>query len=134
MGTGAAPGAYGDAMRSMPNLLVTCVVALVCGFLGALGAVTVFQDQISGPQGATGLRGIPGEPGPAGAAGADGIDGVDGERGPRGRAGRAARAPDKIPLNIGTTDCLGRSVEVVTDATVRNDELELQRETVCVVE
>lgn len=128
------PRAYGDAMRHMPNLLVTCVVALVCGFLGALGAVTVFQDQITGPQGATGLRGIAGEPGPAGTAGADGIDGVDGERGPRGRPGRAARTPDEVPLNIGTSDCLGRSVQVVTDVTVRGDELELQRETVCVVE
>ena len=118
----------------MPGLLVTCVVALVCGFLGALAAVTVFQDQLAGPQGATGLQGTAGEPGPPGADGADGVDGTPGERGPRGLSGKAGKAAGEVPLNIGTDDCLGRSVQVVTDATVRNDELQLERETVCVVE
>lgn len=118
-------------MRKMPGLLVTCVVALVCGFLGALAAVTVFQDQLAGPQGATGLQGLPGEPGQPGA---DGVDGTPGERGPRGRSGKAGQAAAEVPLNIGTEDCLGRSVQVITDATMRNDELELERETVCVVE
>ena len=124
-------------MRKLPGLLVTCVVALVCGFLGALIAVTVVQDQLVGPQGQSGLPGIPGEPGPPGADGQDGEDGEPGERGPRGRPGKtgeAGQAAEEVPLNIGTQGCVGESVQVITDVTLRGDQLQLQREQVCVVE
>jgi hypothetical protein len=120
-------------MRNMSGLLLTCVVALVCGFLGAVVAVTVLQDQLAGPQGPTGLQGLRGEPGPAGTDGLDGEDGAAGERGPRGRAGKAPEADD-TPVNVGTQNCLGRSVRVVTDVTVRNDQMQLERDTVCLVE
>ena len=70
---------YGLAMGTLPGIVVTCVVSVVCGFLGALGAVTVLQGQLQGPQGASGL-----------------------------------------------------SVEVVTDVTVRNQEIQLQKQPVCV--
>jgi hypothetical protein len=114
-------------MGKMPSLLVTCVLSLVCGFLGALGAVTAFQSQLEGPQGQTGLAGPAGEQGPAGL---DGADGVDGERGPRGRSGKAA---EKRSQNIDTSNCLGRSVQVVTDVTINKDnEIALQKKPVCV--
>jgi hypothetical protein len=120
---------YRSGMRKMPSLLVTCVVSLVCGFLGALGAVTAFQGQLQGPQGATGLAGPQGE---RGAPGLDGRDGVDGERGPRGASGKAAKAKD-VPKDIGTTNCVGRSVEVVTDVTINKDqEMRLEKQPVCV--
>lgn len=120
-------------MRNMSGLLVTCVVALVCGFLGAFAAVTVLQDQLAGPQGQTGLRGLPGEPGQAGADGRDGVDGAPGDRGPRGRPGRAAEAAEETSVDVGSQGCLGRSVRVVMDVTVRGDQLELERGTVCLV-
>jgi hypothetical protein len=119
-------------MRNMSGLLVTCVVALVCGFLGAFAAVTVFHDQLAGPQGQTGLQGLPGEAGPAGADGRDGADGAPGERGPRGRPGRAAEAAE-TSVDVGTQGCLGRSVRVVMDVTVRGEQLQLERGTVCLV-
>lgn len=118
-------------MRNMSGFVVTCVVALVCGFLGALAAVTVFQDQLSGPQGPTGLQGLPGEAGPPGD---DGQDGAAGEPGARGKRGKAADAAEPAAVDVGTQNCLGRSVRVVTDVTVRNDKLEMQRESVCLVE
>jgi Collagen triple helix repeat (20 copies) len=121
-------------MRNMSGLLLTCVVALVCGFLGAFAAVTVFQDQLAGPQGPTGLQGLPGEAGQAGADGRDGEDGTPGDPGPRGRPGRAAEAADETSVNVGTQNCLGRSVRVVTNASVRNAQLQLERDTVCLVE
>ena len=121
-------------MRNMSGLLVTCVVALVCGFLGAFAAVTVLQDQLAGPQGPTGLQGLAGEPGEAGSDGLDGEDGAPGEPGPRGRPGKAAEAADETSVNMGTQNCLGRSVRVITDVAVRNDELQLERDTVCLVE
>ncbi len=37
-------------------------------------------------------------------------------------------------MNVGTQNCLGRSVRVVTDVTVRNDQMQLERDTVCLVE
>lgn len=118
-------------MRKMPSLLLTCVLSVVCGFLGAFAAVTAFQGQLQGPQGATGLAGPRGEQGPPGL---DGADGADGERGPRGRSGKAAEAK-KVPRNIGTTDCVGRSVQVVTDVTIsKEQELQLEKQPVCVVE
>ena len=120
-------------MRNMSGLLLTCVVALVCGFLGAVVAVSVLQDQLAGPQGPTGLQGLRGEPGPAGADGLDGEDGTPGERGPRGRSGKAAEAADEAPVDVCTQNCLGRSVRVVTDVTVRNDQMQLVRDTVCLV-
>lgn len=118
-------------MGKLPTLVLTCVVSLVCGFLGALVAVTAFQAQLDGPQGATGLRGQPGE---QGAPGVDGADGVDGARGPRGTSGKAAKAQNK-PVNLGTDTCKGRSVEVVTNATInKNQKLSLVKSPVCVVQ
>jgi hypothetical protein len=112
-------------MGKMPSLLVTCVVALVCGFLGALGAVTVLQGQLQGPQGATGLQGPPGT---------EGAPGRDGERGARGRPGKAGSAAPDLPLDIGTDNCAGSSVSVVTDVTVRNQRMQLEKEPVCLTE
>ena len=140
-------------MGKLPGIVVTCVVSVVCGFLGALGAVTVLQGQLQGPQGASGLQGPPGERGPAGldgTNGADGKNGVDGDdgkngvdgkdgatgaagkRGLRGQPGEAATTAPDEPVNIGTQNCSGGSVEVVTDVTVRNQEIQLQKQPVCV--
>jgi hypothetical protein len=121
-------------MGKMPSLLVTCVVALVCGFLGALGAVTVFQGQLHGPQGATGLQGPPGAEGLPGADGQDGVDGTDGKDGRRGPRGRPGAAPSDLPVNLGTADCAGRSVAVVTDVTVRQQRMQLEKDQVCLTE
>ena len=119
-------------MAKMSNLVVTGIIALVCGFLGALGAVTVFEGQLAGPQGATGLSGPPGEQGPAGV---DGRDGVDGQRGPRGPRGRDGDAAQDVPVDLGTEGCVGRSVEVVTDVTVnRQQEMQLEKQPLCVAE
>lgn len=117
-------------MRPRTNLLLTALIALVCGFLGALGGVAVLHDELVGPQGATGLQGPPGETGPAGSDGADGADGLPGERGPRGRSGRAA---EEKSVDLGTEGCTGSSVRVVTDVTTDGDKIAVERETVCVV-
>lgn len=121
-------------MRTLPGLLLTCVIAVVCGLLGALGGLVLFQDQLVGPQGETGLQGLPGEQGPPGADGADGVDGLDGERGPRGRSGRAGEAAEQVPRDLGTDNCAGTPVRVVTDVTTQGDQVLVQRDTVCVVE
>jgi hypothetical protein len=111
-------------------LVLSCVLAVVFGFVGATAAVTVMHDSLRGAQGSTGL---PGAPGPAGADGQDGVNGAAGARGPAGKAGRAAKAlPTQIDL--GVQGCLGQSVEVITDATVTaQQKLKLTKKQVCVV-
>jgi hypothetical protein len=117
----------------MGKIVLTCVLALVFGFGGAVGAVTVMQDSLRGPQGDSGLAGPPGPEGPAGRDGADGVDGVDGARGPSGKAGKAAKVTPTV-LNLGIEGCTGRSVQVVTDVTVTTDQkLRLIKRNVCVV-
>jgi hypothetical protein len=116
-------------VRTRTDLLLTAVVAVVCGFLGAAGGIAVLHDELVGPQGPTGLQGPPGEQGPPGADGADGVDGVDGERGPRGRSGRAAK---QQPVDLGTEGCAGTSVRVVTDVSSDGEKIQVERETVCV--
>lgn len=117
-------------MRSRTNLLLTALMALVFGFLGALGGIAVLHDELVGPQGQTGLQGLPGEPGPPGADGVDGLPGEPGERGQRGKSGAAA---EDQPVDLGTDGCAGASVRVVTDVTSQGDQVEVERDTVCVV-
>jgi hypothetical protein len=106
----------------MGKMAVTCVLALVFGFLGAAGAVAAFNDQLRGAQGPTGLTGVPGTVGPAGHDGADGTNGVDGKigkigkRGARGRPGKAASQAPLPATDLGTGNCAGRSVEVMSGA------------------
>ena len=117
----------------MGKIVLTCVLALVFGFGGAVGAVTVMQDSLRGPQGDSGLAGPPGPEGPAGRDGADGVDGADGARGPSGKAGKAAKVTPTV-LNLGIEGCTGRSVQVVTDVTITTDQkLRLIKRNVCVV-
>ena len=117
-------------MGKWTSLGLTALIAVVFGFLGSFVAVNVSTDQLRGPQGASGLAGPPGEQGPAGL---DGADGVDGARGPAGKAGKAGRAARKPATDLGTTGCAGRSVEVVTDVTVRDQKVNVTKKTVCVV-
>jgi Collagen triple helix repeat (20 copies) len=115
-------------MRKTQSLLLVAVLAVVCGFLGAVGGVAAFQSQLTGPQGPSGLAGPPGEQGPPGI---DGSNGLDGDRGPRGRSGKAAK---RGAQHLGTSNCAGRSVEVVTDVKIQDDKLELEKDSVCVVD
>ena len=119
------------------RLVLSCVLAVVFGFVGAAGAVTMMHDSLRGAQGTTGLTGAPGP------AGADGHDGVDGAMGPRGAAGKAGKAgkpskPSKaLPsqIDLGVQNCIGQSVEVITDATVTaQQKLKLTKKRVCVVQ
>ena len=116
-------------MGKLPTLLLTCVVSLVCGSLGALATFTVFQDQLVGPQGPSGLAGAPGKLGPPGT---DGADGADGARGPRGRPGTAAAPAAPQPMDLGSVGCRGRSVTVVTNVTVQGQKMQLEKHPVCV--
>lgn len=114
----------------MGKIVLTCVLALVFGFGGAAGAVTVFQDSLRGPQGQSGLTG---PPGPEGPAGQDGADGHDGARGPSGKAGKAPKT-EPTTLNLGIQGCTGRSVQVVTDVTITAaQKVKLTKKNVCVV-
>ncbi|MGZ4438677.1 MAG: collagen-like triple helix repeat-containing protein [Nocardioides sp.] len=117
-------------MGKWASLGLTALIAVVFGFLGSFVAVNVSSEQLRGAQGATGLQGAPGPQGPAGI---DGADGVDGARGPAGRAGKAGHAAAKAATDLGTVGCVGRSVEVVTDVTVKNQKISLTKKTVCVV-
>jgi hypothetical protein len=120
----------------MSKFLVTCVLALVFGFGGGVGAVTAFSDSLQGPQGPTGLTGAPG---PAGADGADGVDGLAGQdgargaRGPRGLPGKAADTPRATATDLGDADCAGSSVTVITSATIVKQKLRLTKKDVCIV-
>ena len=70
----------------------------------------------------------------AGQDGADGLDGVNGKNGKRGARGPAGKAAENVPVNVGTTGCSGSSVEVVTDASMRKDDLQLTKKAVCITE
>jgi hypothetical protein len=122
----------------MGKIVLTCVLALVFGFGGALLAGTAFHDSLAGSQGATGLTGAPGPEGPAGVDGTDGVDGKPGAQGPRGPAGKEPKAPKAVEpasADLGTSDCAGRSVQVVTGATVtKGNKLRLIRSDICVVD
>ena len=114
----------------MGKIVLTCVLALVFGFGGAVGAVTVMQDSLRGPQGESGLAGPPGPEGPAGQ------DGPRAPSTPSGKAGKAGKAAKVTPtiLNLGIQGCTGRSVQVVTDVTITADQkLKLTKRNVCVV-
>jgi hypothetical protein len=117
-------------MGKVTTLLVTAVVALVFGFVGSFAAVSVFTEDLRGPQGATG---VPGPPGENGADGADGIDGARGDQGPPGRAGKAAKVEAQT-YNLGSANCKGRAVSVVTDAKVVERRLQLERGLVCLTD
>jgi hypothetical protein len=117
----------------MGKIVLTCVLALVFGFAGAAGAVTVFKSQLAGSQGPTGLTGAPG---PQGESGADGVDGKDGKPGPRGKPGKPGKAAKnvKLPTDIGLTNCSGKSVKVVTGGKMtKTDKLDLTTKTICIV-
>jgi hypothetical protein len=117
----------------MGKIVLTCVLALVFGFAGAAGAVTVFKGQFQGPQGPTGLTGAPG---PQGEAGADGVDGKDGKPGPRGKPGKPGKAAAnvKLPSDLGVTNCSGKSEKVVSGGTLtKNNKLKLTTKTICIV-
>ncbi len=124
----------------MGKIVLTCVLAVVFGFGGAVLCVTAFHDQFQGPQGQTGLTGAPG---PAGADGSDGVDGTDGldgargVRGPRGKAGepgKAADAPDAVATDLGSGGCMGRSVTVISSARIdAAGKLNLVKKDVCIV-
>jgi hypothetical protein len=124
----------------MGKIVLTCVLALVFGFGGAVLGIAAFHDSLAGTQGATGLAGAPGPQGDPGPAGTDGVDGRDGARGPRGlpgKAGKAGKVPKQEPVStdLGTSGCTGRAVSVVTGATVtKGNKLRLIRSEICVVE
>lgn len=127
----------------MGKIVLICVLALVFGFGGSLLGITTFHDSLAGAQGATGLAGAPGPQGDQGLAGTDGTHGRDGARGPRGlpgnpgkpgKPGKAATAPAPASTDLGTKGCSGRSVSVVTGATVtNNNKLRLVKSNLCVV-
>ena len=115
------------------RLVLTCVLAVVFGFGGAVAAVTVMHDSLRGQQGTTGLTGAPG---PAGADGHDGVDGATGPRGPAGTAGKAGKAAKALPsqIDLGVAGCIGQSVNVITDVTITpQQKLKLTKKQVCVV-
>ena len=115
----------------MGKILLTCVLALVFGFGGAVAAVTAFHDQLAGTQGETGLTGAPG---PRGPAGQDGADGKDGAAGKAGKAGKTAKVAAPTSVDLGSQNCSGRSVSVITDVTITaQQKLKLTRKDVCVV-
>ena len=118
-------------MGKIPMLLATSVLAAVFGFLGAIGGVVAFADDLKGSQGPSGLQGTPGEPGPPGV---DGVDGADGERGLRGVAGKAGKAPKLPDFSLGTDNCVGETYEVVTDVTMAKQKVRVSKELVCLSE
>lgn len=65
-------------MSTATRVLVTCLVATLCGFGGATASFFVFRDSFAGPageHGPTGPSGLTGEAGPPGPSG--GVDGSD---------------------------------------------------------
>jgi hypothetical protein len=120
----------------MGKILLTCVLALVFGFGGATAAGVAFHDQLQGPQGPTGLTGAPGPKGEQGPEGPQGPAGQDGKAGKAGKAGKTVKVTRPAPqvTDLGTQNCTGRSVQVVTDATVTKDQrLQLIKKSVCLV-
>ncbi len=120
----------------MGKILLTCVLALAFGFGGATGALTAFHDQFQGAQGTTGLTGATGAAGPAGSDGADGQPGARGARGRSGTAGKAAQAPMPVVAvtDLGSTNCAGQSVDVVTKVSVsKGQKILVGTQKVCIV-
>jgi hypothetical protein len=121
----------------MGKLMATCVLALVFGFGGALGAVAALHDQLQGQQGADGLTGAPGDAGVAGSDGKNGARGAHGVAGTPGKPGKRGKAAPKTAVSatdIGTADCAGRSVEVVTKARLINGKhLVVIKKRICLV-
>ncbi|HLN75820.1 MAG TPA: hypothetical protein VK204_02170 [Nocardioidaceae bacterium] len=116
-------------MGKFSTLAITAAIALVFGFGGAFAAVSVFAEDLRGPQGATGIQGPPGQ------AGTDGHDGDTGPAGPPGKpgkAGKAAKLPKKATYDLGNGDCAGQAFGVVTDVRVVKQHLQVDREQVCV--
>ena len=118
----------------MGKIVLNAVLALVFGFGGAVVALSAFNNQFEGPQGPTGLTGAPGPPG------ADGWDGTRGARGPQGKTGKtgkpgkAAKAPAAVATDLGIGGCLGRSVSVVSSASVNKaGRLTLVRKDICIM-
>jgi Collagen triple helix repeat (20 copies) len=121
----------------MGKILLTCVLALVFGFGGAAAAGVAFHDQLQGPQGPTGLTGATG---PKGYQGPQGPEGPQGPGGQAGKAGKvvqpaeATRTPSPQITDLGTQNCTGRAVPVITDATITKDQrLQLTKKSVCLV-
>jgi hypothetical protein len=127
----------GPYRAPMGKIVLSCVLALVFGFVGAAGAVVAFHDQLRGVQGPTGLAGAPGALGPAGKDGTNGQDGARGPRGRPGRPGKVGRAAAKSPTpvtDIGTNGCAGSFVDVVTRANLTaNQRLIVVTKPLCIV-
>jgi hypothetical protein len=127
----------------MGRILVTCVLALVFGFGGAVVAVAVLQDQLQGAAGPTGVAGAAGPAGPAGRNGVDGVNGKDGTpgtpgaRGPRGLPGAPGKPAPSVPpaaTDLGTEGCAGRSVSVITGVgIIATRQLKVNRQQVCIL-
>lgn len=118
----------------MGKIVLTCVLALVFGFGGAVGALAAFQDQFDGAQGPTGLAGSVGPQGPAGIDGGNGEDGAVGARGKAGRPGKAASKAPAPVTDLGTDGCAGNSVEVITRANLtKKQRLVVETDRVCIV-
>jgi hypothetical protein len=113
-------------MGKFSTLAITAAIALVFGFGGAFAAVSVFAEDLRGPQGATGIQGPPGHDG------ADGQDGETGPPGPPGKAGKAAKTPKQATYDLGNGECAGQAFGVVTDVRVVKQHLQVDREQVCV--
>ena len=118
----------GSSTGNLTRWAVTAVVATVFGFVGSFAAVSVFAEELRGPQGATGV------PGPAGPAGQDGTNGQDGAPGPRGPRGKAAEVVTPPSYGIGTTGCVGQPFRVVTDVGVVDKRVQVDRQLVCVTD
>jgi hypothetical protein len=117
----------------MGKIVLTCVLALVFGFVGAAGATAVFASQLQGPQGSSGLTGPPGPQGESGIDGVDGKDGKAGERGKKGKPGKAAKDVE-VPTDLGAAGCAGKSMKVVSGGTLTKDnKLKLTTKTICIV-
>lgn len=120
----------------MGKIVLTCVLALVFGFVGAAGATAVFTSQLKGPQGSSGLTGPPGPQGESGIDGVDGKDGKDGKAGERGKKGKAGKAAKdvEVPTDLGAAGCAGKSMKVVSGGTLTKDnKLKLTTKTICIV-
>jgi hypothetical protein len=120
----------------MTKILLTCVLALTFGFGGAAAAGVVFHDSMKGAQGPTGLPGAPGSPGRDGADGTDGSPGPPGPAGKPGRPGKAGKDATAVPAvtDLGSSDCAGKSVQVITSATIDKDQrLQLTKKSLCIV-
>jgi hypothetical protein len=76
---------------------------------------------------------VDGKPGKDGKAGKPGKPGKDGKAGKPGKPGKAAPKLTSV-TDLGLGNCAGRSVQVVTGATLSaTKQLKLQTKTICVV-